>query len=86
MAAFWAGTLPALIIVGAGVRRILGPIGRRLPALTCIALVGSGLYTLAGRAFIDPMALAKRIHPASASVSVPNPGDASCCDPHDARH
>ena len=62
MTAFWLGTLPALVLVGAGVKRILGPMGRRLPALTCVALVAAGLYTLLGRTLIDPVALAAKIN------------------------
>jgi sulfite exporter TauE/SafE len=82
MTAFWLGTLPALVLVGAGMKRILGPIGKRLPALTCLVLVAAGLYTLLGRTLIDPVALAARISP-STTVNVPTPGDAPCCEKHD---
>ena len=85
MAAFWAGTLPALVLVGAGVKRVLGPVGRRLPALTCVVLVGAGLYTLLGRTLIDPVALAAKISSSTtSSVHVPTPGEAPCCEIHDA--
>jgi sulfite exporter TauE/SafE len=84
MTAFWLGTLPALVLVGAGVKRILGPLGKRLPAVTCLVLVVAGLYTLLGRTLIDPVALAARISPTSVnSVNVPTPGDAPCCEKHD---
>jgi len=84
MTAFWAGTLPALVLVGAGVKHLLGPLGKRLPALTCVALVAAGLYTLLGRTLIDPVALAARINPAAShSITVPAPGDAPCCENHD---
>jgi sulfite exporter TauE/SafE len=84
MAAFWLGTLPALVLVGAGVKRILGPFGKRLPALTCVVLVAAGLYTLLGRTLIDPVALAAKIDPSTTnSVHVPIPGDAPCCEIHD---
>jgi len=93
MATFWAGTLPALVFVGAGLRRALGPVGRRLPVLTCIALVGAGLYTLAGRTLIDPVALAGRINFSQAgaqstdkTVSLPNSSGLPCCDTHDPHH
>lgn len=91
MAAFWAGTLPALVLVGAGLRRVLGPLGQKLPALTCIALVGAGLYTLAGRALVDPVAMAGRWQSSTTvsamrKTSIPRAGEAPCCDLHDAHH
>jgi len=60
MAIFWVGTLPALIVVGAGFRGLLGSFGRRAPLLTSLLLVAVGLYTLLGRTMLDPVALASR--------------------------
>ena len=83
MAAFWAGTLPALVAVGAGVRRVLGPIGARLPVLTAILIVGAGLYALTGRASADPMEFASHLS-APRSTAVPDHHSAPCCSTHDA--
>lgn len=49
MAAFWAGTLPAMVAVALGVQRLLGPVRRRLPLVTAIAMIVLGLLTVAGR-------------------------------------
>jgi sulfite exporter TauE/SafE len=77
MLIFWAGTLPALIAVGAGIRTFLGPLQRRLPVATAVALLLAGLYTIAGRTRLDPIALSVTLsaHPSS----IPQPGTAPCC-------
>jgi sulfite exporter TauE/SafE len=61
MAVFWLGTLPMMVALGATIRGVTGSLGRRLPALTCVALMGMGLFTLVHRARLDPVALAGRI-------------------------
>ncbi len=53
MAAFWLGTVPALLGLGAGVQRLAEPLRRRLPALTAAALIVVGLLTLTGRLGVD---------------------------------
>jgi sulfite exporter TauE/SafE len=60
MIAFWAGTLPALAAVGVGAKALLGPVGRKMPVVTAVALVVIGLFTLTGRASLDPASLAHR--------------------------
>lgn len=50
MATFWLGTVPALAVVGVSVRRLAGPIGRRLPLLSAVALIVVGLGTVWMRA------------------------------------
>lgn len=57
MIVFWSGTLPALVSCGLGVQALAGPIGRRLPALTCIAVIGFGGWAVVGRAQFDITAL-----------------------------
>jgi uncharacterized protein len=49
MAAFWVGTLPALVALGAGIQSVTGVLGRRMPAVTAIAIVVVGLYTVMHR-------------------------------------
>lgn len=47
MGAFWLGTLPALAAVGAGVRASSGRLGRRLPVLMPVMVIGLGGWTVA---------------------------------------
>ena len=49
MGAFWAGTLPVMAMVGAGARRLAGPLARRLPVVSAAVLVVIGLLTIGGR-------------------------------------
>jgi uncharacterized protein len=72
MAAFWLGTLPALVALGAGLRATLGNFGGRLPALTSLLLVAVGLYTLLNRSLLDPAAIAARVHS-------PGSAEPACC-------
>jgi uncharacterized protein len=49
MVAFWAGTVPIMAGLGLALQGALGPLRRRLPALTALVLVVLGLLTMAGR-------------------------------------
>jgi len=49
MAAFWMGTLPALVALGASLQHLGGSLAARMPLLTSLAIVVVGLLTLAGR-------------------------------------
>jgi sulfite exporter TauE/SafE len=49
MLTFWLGTVPAMVALGVGVQRALGPLRRRLPALSAAAVVVLGLLSLTGR-------------------------------------
>lgn len=49
MAVFWIGTLPALVAVGVGARRLVGEAEKYVPLGTAIAVVLVGLLTLAHR-------------------------------------
>jgi sulfite exporter TauE/SafE len=79
MAAFWAGTLPALVTMGAVAGSILGPLRKRLPVLTAVMLLVMAGYTLAGRARLDPIALGEAA--SHKTDSIPKPGTAACCEP-----
>lgn len=59
MAAFWMGTLPALVAVGAGVQRVAGPLARRLPVISAAVLVALGLLSISGRLAIHPQLRAR---------------------------
>lgn len=61
MAVFWAGTLPALIAVGVGVRRLIGPLARHAPTITALMLAATGVYTLVGRSHLDAVSLAATV-------------------------
>ncbi|MFI4861384.1 MAG: sulfite exporter TauE/SafE family protein [Phycisphaerales bacterium JB063] len=53
MAAFWLGTLPVLVSLGSCVQQLTGALGARLPAMTALAVIVVGLWTLVGRAGLD---------------------------------
>lgn len=73
---FWLGTLPILVTLGAGVQKITGTLGRKLPVATCLLLLAMGLYTLIGRSFLNPVAIAQQTHGVTDSSDVEEP---SCC-------
>jgi sulfite exporter TauE/SafE len=77
MAVFWLGTLPVMIALGATVRRFTGALGRRLPVLTCLALMALGLFTLVNRSQLDPLATAKRMGAVHAVSEAQ--GELPCC-------
>jgi sulfite exporter TauE/SafE len=58
MLVFWAGTLPAMVAFGVSIRGILGPAQRRVPTLTCAAMIAIGLITIIGRMRLDSSAWA----------------------------
>ncbi len=47
MIAFWLGSVPALVLVGAGVQTLARLLGRRLPLVTAVVIVLLGVFTLA---------------------------------------
>jgi len=49
MASFWLGTLPMLVVLGAAVQQLAGPLRRHLPALSALALVCVGLMAVTQR-------------------------------------
>jgi sulfite exporter TauE/SafE len=75
MAVFWAGTLPMMLALGVGVRRLAGPLRARLPVISAIAIVAVGVMSLTGRVRLDPAKVAMRarhMQPASASSNKPD--------------
>ncbi|MFO0963634.1 MAG: sulfite exporter TauE/SafE family protein [Phycisphaerales bacterium] len=63
MAAFWAGTVPILALVGAGIASLGGDRRRALAALAGVAMIGVGVYTAGVRAPLAPL-VAQRLHDA----------------------
>ncbi|MEO8335824.1 MAG: sulfite exporter TauE/SafE family protein [bacterium] len=49
MFVFWTGTLPMMLAVGLGARRVMGRFGARLPLLSGAVVVVLGLLTIVGR-------------------------------------
>jgi sulfite exporter TauE/SafE len=60
MAVFWTGTLPMMVAIGVGIRRLAGPLRDRLPIFSAIVLVLIGLYSLSGGIQRDPSKVAMR--------------------------
>lgn len=56
MAAFWAGTVPALAVVTLGLHRMLGPARRFLPVATAVALIAVGSMTVVRAVQATPLA------------------------------
>ena len=75
MATFWLGTLPVMVSLGVGVQTLLGRLGPKVPALTCLMLIGVGTYTLVGRSHLNGVAMAQ----ATAAARSPTDETPSCC-------
>lgn len=82
MAAFWLGTLPVLVALGASVQRLAGPLAQRMPMLTSVAIVSVGLLTLVWRVPL-PSAMAHEqptsIEEASTHITDLDHDDLPCC-------
>jgi sulfite exporter TauE/SafE len=78
MATFWIGTLPALAIVGASARGLLGRGGKYLSTATALAVAGVAIYVLVGRTMLDPMAIAATTEHAASKVPDPQ-AERACC-------
>jgi sulfite exporter TauE/SafE len=89
MAAFWAGSVPILILVAAGVQTFGRLLGRHVPVLMSLALLAIGIWTAGARtgmAAVSPADLAvPRVLEASGGTG-PLPGiapeQAPCCRNH----
>lgn len=76
MAVFWLGTLPVMVSLGAGVQRLMGAVGARLPVVTALAVIAVGLWTLVGRSGLDARALMlAQSRPAQAAPQSEGAGD-----------
>jgi sulfite exporter TauE/SafE len=78
MAAFWAGTVPALLAVGLGTQLVSVPLRRHVPAVTAVLLVALGLFAILGR----PSSVTAAIHKhQQMGQETPAPEDAAetCC-------
>jgi sulfite exporter TauE/SafE len=64
MLAFWAGTLPAMLTLGLGLRTVMARLGPRLPTVTSLLLILAGAWTLVSRGNLDAAAIAQASVPA----------------------
>jgi hypothetical protein len=80
MAVFWAGTLPVLVALGAGVQTLAGPLRRHVPAITAVALIVVGLFAVVTRGSMAEAAQRALTRPAApvSAGSVPE-GTPPCC-------
>jgi sulfite exporter TauE/SafE len=87
MAVFWAGTLPMMVTVGIGLRRLAGPLRNRLPMISAVVILLVGMMSLTGRLRLDPAKVAMRaehMRPVPAASMGP-PASAAPQAPHDHR-
>jgi sulfite exporter TauE/SafE len=78
MAAFWAGTVPALVAVGLGSQLVGGRLRRHVPAVTAVLLVVLGVVALVGRPASVDAAISDR--EAADANTTAHPSDVPCCD------
>lgn len=81
MATFWVGTLPVMLSLGIGVRQLAGVFGERLPAVTAVALIAVGVFTLSGRIAMSASDLAEQVtaEAGGGSNAVPDPNELPAC-------
>lgn len=79
MSAFWLGTLPALVAVGAGIRELTGRLGGLAPVLMSVVIITLGCMTALNRVRIEaPLFGEARAHPVS---TLPGPhAQHACCE------
>lgn len=75
MAAFWAGTVPALLALGLGAQLAGIPLRRHIPAVTALILVALGLYAIIGRPGTVMAAVEKHTH----TTELPSADDPPPC-------
>ena len=79
MAAFWLGTVPALVAVGLGAQLLAAPLRRHVPAVTALLLVALGIVAIVSRPASVARAVAAREQMSATAIPAPG-GDHSCCD------
>ncbi len=75
MAAFWLGTVPALVAVGLGAQLIGAPLRRHIPAVTALLLIALGTFAIISRPTSAVAAVTKHLH---GQHQMPDPGPTSC--------
>jgi sulfite exporter TauE/SafE len=77
MAAFWAGTVPALVAVGLGAQLVSAPLRRHVPAVTAALLVALGMFAIISRPSSVAATVRKHMHTEQQIPSILEPGE--CC-------
>ncbi len=72
MALFWAGTVPAMLAVGVGAQRLIGPLRRRMPTVGALTVLLMGVLAVSGRL---SMSADHQSMPHTAAPSVQAPHD-----------
>mgnify|MGYP001026496741 CR=1 FL=1 len=79
MAAFWLGTVPALVAAGLGAQLLAAPLRRHVPAVTAVLLVALGIFAIVSRPTSVARAVAAREQTSVTAIPAPN-GNHACCD------
>jgi sulfite exporter TauE/SafE len=79
MAAFWLGTVPALLAAGLGAQLLAAPLRRHVPAVTAVLLVALGIFAIVSRPASVAAAVAAREQMSATAIPAAG-GDHSCCD------
>lgn len=82
MAAFWLGTVPALVTLGVGVQKLAGPFRRHVPVVTSLVLVVIGAATIFGRLNVASLGPSLR-NADGASISEVAHETPACCRDED---
>jgi sulfite exporter TauE/SafE len=85
MAVFWAGTLPVMVGLGAGVQAAAGRLRRHMPAITAALLVFLGLLAVAGRFSVPALRADQRLAAEIAAGNADAAAEAAPCHDPDAR-
>ncbi|MEX0875861.1 MAG: sulfite exporter TauE/SafE family protein [Phycisphaerales bacterium] len=79
MAAFWVGTLPVMVSLGAGIQFLSAPLHARLPVITATAVVIVGVMTAMGRLHAPEMSRANLGLAAAAETNTVPTSDSVDC-------
>ncbi len=81
LAAFWAGTVPMLAGVGAGIEALSAPLRKRLPLVSGLVVVVLGLSTVSGRLAMPTFSTddQRALLAAQADGLVPPTAEPPCC-------
>ncbi len=78
MLAFWVGTLPVMVSLGAGMQLITGPLHARMPMITAVLIVVVGAYTAFGFLEAPAMSRANLSVSPQGDVEIPDSSDGIC--------
>lgn len=81
MTVFWSGTVPVLLSLGVGVRRLASLLGQRLPMVTALSLIVVGCVTLSSRGQLSAQMIASTVanEAAAGETSLPDPEAVPAC-------